>query len=262
MSLARARRRQGLVVDHQHEAAAIDPRRRPADHARKGVLGVALDAHHARHWQTGGIGAVDAGGDQAIVVVDVGVGRHEAQFEHAGGAAAEGDGAQAVAHHLYRNRLIAVGEQRHFRKQRMHARHLADDAGFIGHRAARAHAVRRAAVDEEAVRIGIAAVVHHLGGNDARFEPLDRADQPPQMRRLGLERLVALRAVRVGERLLAQALVLRDKLRLGGKKTSHGGNEIDRRSRRALQRIRGEGEPGPQPLGVAETRVDHEQCQR
>src|SRR5687767_6411218 len=92
--LLRSRRSYGLAVEHEHEAAAIDARGRLAHHTRKRVLGIALDAHHARHRQSGRIGAVDARGDQAIVAVNVGVRRHEAQLEHARGAAAEGHRAQ------------------------------------------------------------------------------------------------------------------------------------------------------------------------
>mgnify|MGYP003693911409 CR=1 FL=1 len=46
-------------------------------------------------------------------------------------------GAQTVAHHLDRDRLVLVGEQRHFGNEWMDPRHLADHAGFVGHRAAR-----------------------------------------------------------------------------------------------------------------------------
>ena len=44
-------------------------------------------------------------------------------------AGAEGDGAQAVAHDLHRDRLVLVGDQRHLGEERVHARHLADHAG-------------------------------------------------------------------------------------------------------------------------------------
>jgi len=146
-----ARRTLGLVGQHQHEEAAVDARRGPADDACEGVLGVALDFHHGGDRQAGRVRAVDARGHQAIAVLDLGVGRHEAQLEHARVAAAERHRAQAVSQHLHRNRLIRVGQQRHFGKQRMHARHLADDAGFVGHRASRTHAVPPAAVDEHLV---------------------------------------------------------------------------------------------------------------
>src|SRR5256885_657831 len=49
----------------------------------EGVLGVALDFHHGGDRQAGRVRAVDARGHQAIAVLDLGVGRHEAQLEHA-----------------------------------------------------------------------------------------------------------------------------------------------------------------------------------
>jgi AcrR family transcriptional regulator len=87
------------------------------------------------------------------------------------------------------------------------------------------------------------------------------AEQPAQLRRLGLRRFVALRVARVGERLGAQALVLLDQLRLGREEASQRAHEVDRRGRCALQRKGGERQPRSQPLGVAKARVDHEQCE-
>jgi hypothetical protein len=46
--------------------------------------------------------------------LDVGVGGDEAQFQHAGLAAAIGHAAHAAAQHLHRNRLVLVGQQRDF----------------------------------------------------------------------------------------------------------------------------------------------------
>src|SRR5258706_12261221 len=89
----------------------------------------------------------------------------------------------------------------------MHARHLPDDAVLVGHRAARADAVLRAAVDEDLVRIRIAPGVEYFRGRGAHFHALGRADQTAQLRRFDFGRVVALGVLRIAQRLGFQALV-------------------------------------------------------
>src|ERR1051325_10675790 len=82
--------------------------------------------------------------------------------EHARGAASEGDCAQAVTYHLDRDDMVLVGDERDLGYERMHPCHLADDPGFVRHRAARLHALPLAEVDEDLVRVGVAPGVENL----------------------------------------------------------------------------------------------------
>ena len=83
-------------------------------------------------------GAVDARGDQAVALLDLGDRRHEAQLEHAGCVTAA---ELATARRPFLTTCTGVAWSRSVisvtsEKQRMHARHLADDARLVGHRAA------------------------------------------------------------------------------------------------------------------------------
>src|SRR4029078_4489846 len=87
LRLVRPRRHVHLRREHEHIATAIHARHRPAEHACERLLGVGLDLHHRSDREAGGVGAVDAGSDQAVAILDLRVGADIAQLEHAGLAA-------------------------------------------------------------------------------------------------------------------------------------------------------------------------------
>ncbi len=92
-----------------------------------------FDLYHLRDRNTGRVGSVDSGSDQHVAVLDIRAGRHVAQRQLAGIARAKHDGAQSVAQHLNRHRLILFGDQCHFGEPGVDARDLADDTDIIHH---------------------------------------------------------------------------------------------------------------------------------
>jgi hypothetical protein len=248
-----------FAAQHQHIASALDAARGLADDARERVGGVALDARHRGHRQARRISAVDARGDQLVAVLDFGVGRHEAQFQHAAGAGAKGDRAQSVAHHLHRNCLLLVREQRHLRRQGVHARHLADHAILIHHRRACVDAALAAPVDHHLARVRVAAVVEDLGGHRLERQALGGARQAPELPVLGQRRLVALRGLRRAQQFRAQLDVLLAQLRLADEVARHPVAERRRQGCQRLQRIDRVDENAPQAFGVTEARVQDQQ---
>ena len=101
-------------------AGVLDAGDRRADDAGERIRGVALDMRPPCDRQAGREDAVDARSDQQVAVLDVGVHRHEAQFELRR-CRAEDDRAQAVAEDLHRHRLILVGDQRDSERRERHA---------------------------------------------------------------------------------------------------------------------------------------------
>src|SRR5262249_37714544 len=120
----------------------------------------------------------------------------------------------------------------------------------------------RAAVDEYLLRIGVAPGVQHLARLRAHVEALGGADQAAQLRRLGLGRLVALRVLRVAQRLRAQLGVVLYQPRLVGEVAADALRQVDRRGGHHLQRVGDEGEHRAQALAVLEARIEDQQRER
>src|SRR6185437_12799102 len=119
--------------------------------------------------------------------------RGETQLGRAAGAVAEEHAARAAALDLDGNRLVAIGEQRHFGHVGKYARHLADDAVFIDHARACLDAGARALVDEDLLRERITARVEHLHGDRSGDILRAHVEQRAQSRILVLLAHVALR---------------------------------------------------------------------
>ena len=171
--LVRPRGQRRCVPQHEQVFAAVDARERLRRDAREHLPGLALECGHARDREPRRIGAVDARGDEDVALADVRVGRHEAKLRQTAGAGAEEHAAHAAALDLDRHRMVLVGDERHFRHERQHARHLPHHPLRVDDRVAGVEIRIRPLVDEELLRERIAAGVEHL--DDRRRAAVARA---------------------------------------------------------------------------------------
>ena len=239
----------------------LDAGDRLADDVGEGMGGVAIDPQHLRHRQAGQIDAVEPGRDEQVAGLDVGIGGEKAQLELAG-AGAEEDGAQPVADDLHRHRLVLVGDQGDLALQRVDARHLAEDAGFVDHRLAGDEVVLAALVDDDAAGKGIARLVEDFGDGAGHRLPVLHVEQRAQALVLQFQVLLAQQPVGRLQLLALELGVLLLQDGEAGKIAAELFVEVDRRVGGALQGVEHDRHAVADLLQVAILEVEHQQRQR
>lgn len=138
----------------QGKAAAVDKTDRFALDGGEGPAGVAFDEADPSHVQAGRKHAAEAGGDQHVAFLDVGIEGQVAQLHPV--AVAVQQSADAVAGDLDRHDGAFFGNQGDFGGQGGDTGDLSEQAVGIDHRLAGDNAGLRALVDDELARKRVA----------------------------------------------------------------------------------------------------------
>ena len=240
---------------------ALDAGDRLAQDAGESIAGVAVHADHLGHRQAGQIDVIEAGGDQHVAGLHVGIGRQKAQLEIAG-AGAEQYRAQAIPDDLHRHRLVLVGDQGDFREQRKDPGHLADHAHLVDHHLARRDVVLSALVEDHPARKRVARRINDLGHLAAHRLAQLHLQQCAQALVLQFQMLLAQQQVGGGQLLAAQAGILLFQGGEAGKVIIPALMALQRRGGQALQRVSDQGHGLARPLQRVEAQVEHQQEQR
>ena len=218
-------------------AVAIDAGQRLGQHVAEGAAGALFDLGHLGHGQTGRVDPVKTGSNEHVADDDVGVGRDEAQFEHAALAAAMGHATQTVAQHLHGNGLLLVGQQGHFGSEREYARDLPHHTGIVDHGQAKLHVVVAAAVKYDLAGGRIARVVQDLAHQGGQGDGGARAHQLAQLEVFSRLQLGHLHGLRVGDLGGAQLAHFGLQFRLRGEVAACALQRVARHQGGHLQRV-------------------------
>ncbi len=158
--------------------------------------------------------------------------------------------------------MIPVGEKRHFRHRRKHARSLSDHALIVDDGVARPDAGVAALVDEHLLAERIAAGVQNFDGDRRAGVALLHGEQRLQSRILFAQLREALRGRRLRDEILLQLGVVVGELPLRTEVIADERERFTGKLHRALEGIEDHRDDLPHAFEIAKARVGEHQCQR
>ncbi|EXI74389.1 MAG: hypothetical protein AW07_01931 [Candidatus Accumulibacter sp. SK-11] len=217
--------------------------------------------HHPGNRETRQKDPVETGSHQRVAILDIGVGRQEAQLELSV-AEAEDHRTLTRPDDLHRHRLLLVGDQRHLGDEREDPRHLANDACIVDHRQAGDHPVLLPLVDDDPSRVGITRSVKDLCHLTAGMLPLPDAKKLAQALVLDFELLRAQQRRHLLHVRLLQARVLFAQVGEADEVVTGTGDRMCRQMRQLLQRMGEQRQRLPHDLHCLQAGIDDQQGHR